>query len=552
MCKQATICCALLFLILLTHVTVAQSTKPAVLSPAALQAKVDAILRGLDADEYAVRESATAAIPELPDSALPLLEAKLKSGSLSDEARPRLQEGIDAIHSRIGQKGANDSDVRDKEWASKMYLEGYEKSGHKDAKWDDAAKEGLSRWAKGLGGAGDVFARAVEAGCDDPLVRFMNIVTHPDMAKPVVSPKKPTEKKPPEKKPAKKEPAEKKPPKKDLSDFDTAYAGVKDGNYGGYVAMSCAIDACVVQFRDKNWSMSNELAKSYGYLQDALAQFHDANKSYTLGQTLLDRRIIGIFDMFKKIGGSPCGHTYAGFQVLPALRASEGEDSYTYHLMRGYYYANFTVRYMPGQNEEAMAMLEVYSDRARKDFEQAWALNPGSVNVAAAAINIAANHKEMELWFTRVTAKAPEHQAMFNRKALWLRDHEGMPAALAFLRETVAKSRPGSRLPLTLVTIHLQTGKRDSLMGTQDIDPQYFRQPQVLADITAAYDRYLTSYPNDMTEHSNYARLACYAQAWKIANEQFKIIGDKPDLNVFGSRPMFDELKSQAEARGER
>lgn len=50
-------------------------------------------------------------------------------------------------------------------------------------------------------------------------------------------------------------------------------------------------------------------------------------------------------------------------------------------------------------------------------------------------------------------------------------------------------------------------------------------------------------------DRSMYAKLACRAGQWKVADEQFKRLGSHARMAVFGKRQTFNQLKQQAAAK---
>jgi len=73
-------------------------------------------------------------------------------------------------------------------WLEKVMLKAYDEVGHRDPKWDEAAREALrfsvDLWGaprSRLGGDWTVFQaaqRAIDAGCDDPMVRYVYARTY--------------------------------------------------------------------------------------------------------------------------------------------------------------------------------------------------------------------------------------------------------------------------------------------------------------------------------------------------------------------------------------
>jgi hypothetical protein len=113
---------------------------------------------------------------------------------------------------------------------------------------------------------------------------------------------------------------------------------------------------------------------------------------------------------------------------------------------------------------------------------------------------------------------------------------------LDFGRKCVQNSNWGGRIPLTLVDAH------SDICG-QYIDKSeqvnYWKQPEVWADVKAAYDRFFTLNPDSTGFYKNYAWYAFHAEQWDAFNEIAPNVRSV-DYNFFGGTDEFDKMVQSA------
>jgi hypothetical protein len=82
-----------------------------------------------------------------------------------------------------------------------------------------------------------------------------------------------------------------------------------------------------------------------------------------------------------------------------------------------------------------------------------------------------------------------------------------------------------SRVPFILADAHIFLLERRG--------DSYLAEPGVWADLTQVYQGYLQRYPNSDWDRSFYTYLACRAERWDVAAEQFATLGDRVDPGPF-------------------
>ena len=75
---------------------------------------------------------------------------------------------------------------------------------------------------------------------------------------------------------------------------------------------------------------------------------------------------------------------------------------------------------------------------------------------------------------------------------------------------------------------------------------EYWRQSEVWKDVKKVYETYLDFYPGAIPDRSYFALLANRCGQWAEADRQFKLLGDRPALKVFGSVASYDYQRKKA------
>jgi hypothetical protein len=109
---------------------------------------------------------------------------------------------------------------------------------------------------------------------------------------------------------------------------------------------------------------------------------------------------------------------------------------------------------------------------------------------------------------------------------------------LDFGHECVTNTDWGGTVPLILVDAHWD-------IYNQFIDPSeranYWKEPEVWADICSAYEQYFLHYPHDSGHIAYYARYAYYAEQWKKLNELLPKVTPE-NYYLFGGEDQFNEV----------
>jgi hypothetical protein len=185
-------------------------------------------------------------------------------------------------------------------------------------------------------------------------------------------------------------------------------------------------------------------------------------------------------------------------------------------------------------------------------YRKAWTLNPHDVRIPTQMIEMAVSEQkdrsEMELWFQRAMQLDTNNYDACMEKLRYLRPewYGSRDEMLAFGRECVATNW-GGRVPLILLEAHRayveSLPREDAAM--------YWQQPDVWADVQAAYEKFFQVNPDDKKDRYYYAQYAFVCGQWQAFNAQIKIIRDNDgavDTAFFGGDDQFNKMVQQATA----
>ena len=190
---------------------------------------------------------------------------------------------------------------------------------------------------------------------------------------------------------------------------------------------------------------------------------------------------------------------------------------------------------------------ELFSERlatAQEALEHAWKLNPRDPEIAhqmmAVMLGQGGGQARMELWFDRAMVLDPNDYDACSRKLYYLEPkwYGSREAMLDFGHECVQNTNWAGRVPLVLVDAHCNfcRGYVDKAEQTN-----YWKQPDVWADIKSAYDRFFQLNPNTTGYYEYYAWYAYQAEQWKTLNELIPKLGPETYYR-FGGKDEFDKM----------
>jgi hypothetical protein len=177
---------------------------------------------------------------------------------------------------------------------------------------------------------------------------------------------------------------------------------------------------------------------------------------------------------------------------------------------------------------------------AQSELEKAYEIDPQLTMVPTEMLRVLfqreAERSEIDKWLKRALEVNPDN---FQACSLVL---EQLPTdeKLQFGRECFARRNWRGRLVFILVEAH------ERLANLAQEKAEYWQRPEVWNDLKQVYETQLELFPQAVYDRSYYALLANQCGQWATADRQFKILGDKPSLKVFGSMTSYNYQRKKA------
>jgi hypothetical protein len=416
-------------------------------------------------------------------------------------------------------KARMEQQFRDRLDWSRQTLEGaYDKVGKKDARWDKPAREAFdlaarmfSRQYEPVVRPSDVHVaakKAVDAGCDDPLILYLFFRTSVD----------------------KQYPGE--------AEYDRrAQAAATAMAASTYPALRRAT-ALFYTAQLKAWKKKpsdeqrREAERGLDAVIDLLKKSLAEDTRNDHWDELWYSTINQVIASFRQLSGdykAAFDRVDAKLAQIPKIEALRLTVKGNFLFYWGW--EARTTALAPFVGEDRFRTFHERLSGARAALEAAWKLNPGQPHVAALMIDIEkaigeGDRQAMETWFDRaMSADGDDFGACFS-KLDWLdpKWHGGdsWEALMDFGKACAATKNWHTGITLLAADAHLRYGgtlpHREKTM--------YFNSPEVWNDIHTVYDEYLRHYPDDNTQRSKYAMLCYMGKHYDEAHAQFQAVGD--------------------------
>jgi hypothetical protein len=166
---------------------------------------------------------------------------------------------------------------------------------------------------------------------------------------------------------------------------------------------------------------------------------------------------------------------------------------------------------------------------ARKSLEEAWSIQSGDPTIATqmmwVVLGLQLGRNEMEKWFERAMSANGASRDACAVKLEWLspRWHGTREELVAFGRACRDTKNWRSGIPLLVADAHLDI--RDQL-PSEDARNQYMRSDDVWFDIATAYTEHLKHFYTDYSARSRYAVLSYWCGRYQESHRQFLLIGN--------------------------
>ena len=432
-------------------------------------------------------------------------------------------------------------------WNRRTLGDAYDRVGKKDPRWDKPAREALDLAARMFAQQGDppvsnadVYVpanRAVEAGCDDPMVLYV----YARLSIGVNAPK----------------PEE---ARRRLQDAAVAMAA------GGYpplrraVALLMAADAKTVK-KDPTPEERQEVGRDLEGVLDLLPRSVAEDPRGFDWEENWDRCLRILLADYRWVEGD----FKAAFDALDARLAKVRGIEALRLAIKGQFLINWawearTNAFAHAVSDQQFRTFEARIREARAALEGAWKLNPDQPCVARRMLTVekgvgGGDRQAMETWFERAMQADGNDQEACWSKLDWLDPKwyggESTDAMMAFGKACRATGNWHNGIALLVADAHM---RHCSTLDRSTRGKYLFALP-VHAEIVDVFEDYLKRYPDNDAERSKYAVL-CYLGGYiGQAHKQFQILGDRltpwptsPNYNLETLRMFRDEASKKMAA----
>ena len=499
----------------------------------ARKAFIEQATRDLGSSSPDVREAAEVKLYSQGSDALVLIQAAAKRPDLPPAAAAPLQSIIDRMRSwngaRIRALRRRDETWR---WNERTALAAYDAVGKKNPKWNDLAREGIRRFVApdGQPAAREPLEKAIEAGCDDPLIlyfeaRVASVLQTND-------------------------------PRSLENLFAIAGRSIEKSGYPADRKCFAMLRYCDFVLRGSVGVQGNEFAPE---ISQRLDEFMGASQRLwpqvvqeegITAETLNDLASL----VLQVVGGKhedrkpyfdelygPLAKTFPR-SILPLVFKGDFYASYAWDA-RGRGFANTVT-------PEGWKLFGERLDVAEEALTKAWEMDPNDPAAATRMLTVelgqGKGREVMETWFARAMKANPDSRDACFAKLYYLEPkwYGDAKLVLAFGRECRDSKNWYATLPFLLITAHQE------LVNYAPDKAAYYRDPVVWQDLQSVYRPYLLAFPERAEARNYYAFFACQCGQWSEARRQFDLLGDKVIPAVFGGTVALNSVRQTAMAGG--
>jgi hypothetical protein len=425
-------------------------------------------------------------------------------------------------------------------WNLNNSVGSYDKVGHKNEKWDEAARLALRAFAtncclslipsfQDLSHYDDIVRtnaeRAIAAGCDDPMIEYLAakyIYADSDRAKAML-------------KMANDLHASQYP------DLRKAYAWLRAAQ--ALAPFNKPIQIAPQKFK---YQRTPELTSC---MNNCICCFHSALQSKWLPPSEIQDFCFEIFDDHYDIWNREVREGF--WQRIEESAFKDRSSNAVPWLLKGAGYINSawvsrTGAFASNVKDEQWQAFHEKLKAAQESLVRAWELDSKNPHTALQMMKVELGQGEgrerMELWFNRVMTIDPNNYdacilMRYYLEPKWYGSEEDM---LAFGRKCVNSTQWGGSVPFIMIAIH------ETIAGYLDASEQadYWKKPSAWADIDAAYKKFFKVNPTKTTVPfylSDYAKLAYRCERWDELNELIPKLGES-SYEYLGGKEAYEKM----------
>jgi hypothetical protein len=405
------------------------------------------------------------------------------------------------------------------EWNRQTLGAGYDRVGKKDPRWDQPAREALELAARMFSQQFDPPVRsadvhvpakkAVDAGCDDPLIRYLHARTSVGTDFPNLEEYD-----------------------RRLQDAAEAMSASAYSPYRRAVAVKVAGEVRARRPR-LNKEGRPELERKLDAILDLLPKSIAEDPRNEDWEDAWYRELNGLIQAHRRLGGD---YKAAFDRVDARLSGIPGIEA-----LRLTVEVNVT--------DEQFRIFAARLGEARVALNRAWELRPFEPHVAGLMLTVEkgigqGDREAMETWFERAMLTDGNDQLACWAKLDWLDPKwYGGPTTepmMEFGRACAATRNWHNGITVLVADAHYRHWTKLP-PGPQRVN--YMRSPEVWNEIKAVYEEYFKHYPDDDAERSKFAMICYLGAHYPMAHAQFQALGDRLTVWTNGPRMPIERLK---------
>jgi len=414
-------------------------------------------------------------------------------------------------------------------WNLSALTNDYHAVGRNNLKWDKDAEEALTQFARINAApnddlevrrdlAGSLADSAVKAGCDDPMIKFLQCRYAETTRK--------------------------------FPERQEQYRAVaRDLEASGYAPLwkfYANADAAGILWQQRATNLWPEVRQTR-----ALA-VNDLNQALSDPTLPMEEACQAAETLFQLLSRNTRELTNA-YNTIETTLFKNGAKSAAAYVIKADFYLLYAWRARGNGNadqvtEEGWRLFKERLAESEKALNKAWSLDPNSAQIPVLMMSVALGQQkprpEMERWFQRAMELEPDNYQACRSKLHFLLPqwYGSRDEMVAFGRKCVASTNWGGHVPLTLVDAHSEFSRT---LPDADTRHAYWRLPDVWPDIRDGYEKFAQANPNATDFRYPYAAYAFRCGQWQDFNEQIKLIRQNDGVvnyRYFGGKDAFDKM----------
>jgi hypothetical protein len=410
-----------------------------------------------------------------------------------------------------------------RDWLLANSAADYIRIGKKNAKWDRSVLQAFTNYAEVRSAVttntstfwrGE-FRRAVESGCDDPLVRSFALRVEDRLAQSTDTIEA-------------------------MDRWTNSAATLEKSDYSHFQKFFmdvCAVNALHVVTGTNSYG---QVAYFYNLALDHMDAIL-GDKSTPAEETLLI-----VTDFINSMKWSSNGRQQILDRAEPALKQAHSGSWQTLHLTGAIELERAWLARggKPARkvSQEQWDGYYKHAEKAEQILREAWQREP-HVETAIKMMEIQLCYQNtrdrMEEWFNRaMNLKTNSYDAASQKyhylKPIW---HGSRADQHEFALQCVNSTNWGGNVPLIMIDFH-----RDTAASYPEGRQAYFGRQDVWQEIRAAFDKFFQINPEATGWHHDYFWYAYCAKDWKVAERELDLLGDDISYHFFGGEDRFREI----------